>query len=175
MFENLVRRAGVPSLTVADIAAPGLALGLAVGRLGCQLAGDGDYGVPSDLPWAMSYPDGVVPTTDRVHPTPVYELICYLILFAALWRARFRLPPGHMIGHYLVWSAVARFAVEFLRRNPAWILGLTTAQWFSLASIALGVWLLRRKEEPQMNTDEHRFETHDGGAGDTPPATPAAS
>ena len=58
-------------------APPRLAIGYAVGRLGCQLAGDGDYGIPSDLPWAMSYPDGTVPTTDKVHPTPIYEFLAY--------------------------------------------------------------------------------------------------
>ena len=62
--------------------APALAIGYAVGRLGCQLAGDGDYGIPSDLPWAMSYPDGTVPTTDRVHPTPIYE---FLVMSAVTW------------------------------------------------------------------------------------------
>jgi phosphatidylglycerol:prolipoprotein diacylglycerol transferase len=139
------RRAGVPGLLIADIAAPALAIGLAVGRVGCQLAGDGDYGVPTDLPWGMSYPDGVVPTTERVHPTPIYELVCYVAIFVVLWRQRHRgLPAGHLIGQYLVYSGLARFLVEFLRRNPAWLLGLTTAQWMSLASMAIGVWLLRR-------------------------------
>jgi phosphatidylglycerol:prolipoprotein diacylglycerol transferase len=137
------RREGLSWLTVGDIAAPGLAIGLAIGRIGCQLAGDGDYGVPTDLPWGMSYPDGVVPTTARVHPTPLYELIGYLIIFAALWRERRRLAPGHALGHYLVWSAVVRFCVELLRINPRWLLGLTTAQAFSIGSVALGVWLLR--------------------------------
>ena len=60
---------------LADVAAPALAIGLAIGRIGCQLAGDGDYGVPTDLPWGMSYPNGVVPTTERVHPTPIYEML----------------------------------------------------------------------------------------------------
>jgi phosphatidylglycerol:prolipoprotein diacylglycerol transferase len=129
--------------TVGDIAAPGLAIGLAIGRIGCQLAGDGDYGVPTDLPWAMSYPDGVVPTTERVHPTPLYELICYVVIFVGLWRQRMRLPPGHLLGHYLIWSGLARFAVEFLRRNPSWLLGLTTAQWMSIGSMAIGLWLLQ--------------------------------
>ena len=138
------RRVGIPALQISDIAAPALALGLAVGRLGCQLAGDGDYGVPTDLPWGMSYPDGVVPTTDRVHPTPIYEMVLYLAIFAALWRQRFRLPQGQLIAHYLIWTGLARFAVEFVRRNPNWLLGLTTAQWMSLLSVALGIWLLRK-------------------------------
>lgn len=138
------RRVGIPALQISDIAAPALALGLAVGRLGCQLAGDGDYGVPTDLPWGMSYPDGVVPTTDRVHPTPIYEMVCYLALFAVLWRQRRRHPDGWLIAQYLIWSGAARFVVEFVRRNPDWLLGLTTAQWMSLASVAIGMWLLKR-------------------------------
>ncbi len=137
------RRVGIPARVIGDIAAPGLAIGLAIGRIGCQLAGDGDYGVPTTLPWGMSYPDGVVPTTDRVHPTPIYELICYVAIFVVLWRQRHRLPPGHLIGQYLIYSGLARFLVEFLRRNPDWLVGLTTAQWMSVGSMAIGVWLIR--------------------------------
>src|SRR5215210_1241475 len=55
-------------LALLDLAAPALALGYAVGRAGCQISGDGDYGHPSGLPWAMAYPDGAVPTTEEVHP-----------------------------------------------------------------------------------------------------------
>jgi len=136
-------RTGMPLAVAADIMAPALAIGLAIGRMGCQLAGDGDYGVPTDLPWGMSYPDGVVPTTDRVHPTPIYEMILYTAIFVVLWRQRRGLAPGYLIGQYLVYTGVARFAVEFLRRNPPWLAGLTTAQWFSIASIGLGIYLIR--------------------------------
>ena len=146
------RRVGIPALTIADIAAPGLAVGLAIGRIGCQLAGDGDYGVPTNLPWGMSYPDGVVPTTARVHPTPIYELLGYVVIFVVLWRQRHRLPPGHLIGQYLIYSGVVRFLVEFLRRNPDWLVGLTTAQWMSLGSIAIGAWLIRSTK----NAKEHQ-------------------
>ena len=139
------RSVGMPMLVATDIAAPALAIGLAIGRIGCQLAGDGDYGVPTDLPWGMSYPDGVVPTTARVHPTPLYELVLYVVTFIVLWRQRGRgLPAGHLFGQYLIYTGAARFAVEFLRRNPAWLLGLTTAQWFSIGSMALGLYVLRR-------------------------------
>ena len=139
------RRVGIPGLVIADVAAPALAIGLAIGRLGCQLAGDGDYGVPTDLPWGMSYPDGVVPTTDRVHPTPIYELICYVAIFVVLWRQRHRgLPNGALIAQYLIYSGITRFAVEFLRRNPGWLVGLTTAQWMSIGSVAIGAWLLQK-------------------------------
>lgn len=140
----LAHRRQISLLLLGDIAAPALALGLGIGRIGCQLAGDGDYGVATTLPWGMSYPDGVVPTTERVHPTPIYELVLLLIVFVTLWRQRFRVPPGHLLGQYLVYSGVIRLAIEFVRRNPAWIFGLTTAQWFSLASVALGLWLMRR-------------------------------
>jgi phosphatidylglycerol:prolipoprotein diacylglycerol transferase len=135
----------LPLLVVSDIVAPALALGLAVGRIGCQLAGDGDYGIPSDVPWAMSYPNGVVPTTERVHPTPIYELIGYLAVFAHLWSRRpHDPPPGDMIGRYLIGAGIVRFAIEFVRRNPAWLIGLTTAQWMSIGAVAGGALLLAR-------------------------------
>jgi phosphatidylglycerol:prolipoprotein diacylglycerol transferase len=132
-------------LLVSDIAAPALAMGLAMGRIGCQLSGDGDYGVPTDLPWGMSYPDGVVPTTERVHPAPLYEMVACFAIFGYLW-ARYRpdLPEGDLFGRYLVASGVVRFLIEFVRRNPGWLLGLTTAQWISIGCIALGLALIRR-------------------------------
>jgi len=132
-------------LYFADIAAPALAIGLAIGRIGCQLAGDGDYGVPTNLPWGMSYPDGVVPTTERVHPAPVYETLACLAIFAYLWRYRWKAPPtGDIFGRYLILSGIERFLIEMIRRNPAWLLGLTTAQWFSIAFIAIGVLFVQR-------------------------------
>ena len=78
-----------------------LALGYAIGRVGCQLSGDGDYGIASDLPWAMAYPDGTVPTTQEVHPTPVYETLAVGLLALALWRLRDRFAPGVLFGIYL--------------------------------------------------------------------------
>ena len=70
-----------------DTAAVPLAVGYAIGRVGCQLSGDGDYGTKSDLPWAMAYPDGTVPTTDEVHPTPVYETLAMGVAGLVLWQA----------------------------------------------------------------------------------------
>jgi phosphatidylglycerol---prolipoprotein diacylglyceryl transferase len=139
------RALGLPIADVSDFAGPCLAIGQAIGRIGCQLAGDGDYGTPTDVPWAMSYPDGVVPTTDRVHPAPLYEAALYLIIFVALWRQRGRPHPhGSLFGQYLLLSGAARFAVEFVRRNPLVALGLTLAQWVSLLSMAIGAALLLR-------------------------------
>jgi phosphatidylglycerol:prolipoprotein diacylglycerol transferase len=136
---------GKSLLEFADISAPALAIGLAIGRIGCQLSGDGDYGVPTSLPWCMSYPDGVVPTTDCVHPAPVYEMLACFGIFAYLWRRRLSNPPtGDLFGRYLVLSALVRFLIEFVRRNPAWLVGFTTAQWMSAGMLVLGIVLIRR-------------------------------
>ena len=100
-----------------DMGAPALAIGYAVGRLGCQLAGDGDYGIPSNLPWAMSYPDGTVPTTDRVHPTPIYEFLVMGAVTWWLWSRRDKARPGTLIGWWALLAGIERFLVEFIRRN----------------------------------------------------------
>ena len=124
-----------------------LPLGYAIGRIGCQFAGDGTYGVASDLPWAMSYPDGEVPTTERVHPTPVYETLTMLIVFAALWRLRHRVEPLTLFGLSLVLAGSERFLVELLRRNDEVALGLTQPQLFAaafvIAGAALALWTAR--------------------------------
>jgi phosphatidylglycerol:prolipoprotein diacylglycerol transferase len=138
---------GVFTPYLLDIAGIGLALGYAVGRVGCQISGDGDYGEPSDLPWAMAYPDGVVPTTDEVHPTPIYEAASMGLVAWALWRLRDALRPGAVFALYLVLAGVERFLVEFVRRNEDAALGLTQAQLISVAMIvggAVALALLRR-------------------------------
>jgi len=130
---------GFLSLTLLDLTAPALALGYAVGRVGCQLSGDGDYGKAWDGPWAMAYPDGTVPTTEEVHPTPVYESLAMGFGAWLLWQLRDRFRTGILFALYLVYAGAERFLVEFLRRNDDVALGLTTAQWESLAMIAAGV------------------------------------
>jgi phosphatidylglycerol:prolipoprotein diacylglycerol transferase len=129
-------------LTLLDICAPALAIGYAVGRIGCQLSGDGDYGRPWDGPWAMAYPEGTVPTTEEVHPTPVYETLAMCLVTYVLWRLRFSFRPGLLFALYLVLAGAERFLVEFVRRNEDVALGLTQAQLFSVAMIlAGGIWL----------------------------------
>jgi phosphatidylglycerol:prolipoprotein diacylglycerol transferase len=147
---TLADRRKLPFLLFGDITAPALAMGLAIGRIGCQLSGDGDYGVPTDLPWGMAYPEGVVPTTDRVHPTPIYEMLACFAIFAYLWRRRWQNPPlGDIFARYLILSAVARFLIELVRRNPGWLLGFTTAQAISVGMVIIGWWLLGRAARPQ--------------------------
>jgi phosphatidylglycerol:prolipoprotein diacylglycerol transferase len=131
-------------LQLLDMAAAPLALGYAIGRIGCQLSGDGDYGVESDLPWAMAFPEGTVPTTEEVHPTPVYETLSMGLIALVLWRLRDRLAPGLLFGLYLVLAGAERLLVEFVRRNDSVVAGLTFAQLLSLAMIAGGTVLIMR-------------------------------
>jgi phosphatidylglycerol:prolipoprotein diacylglycerol transferase len=144
-------RRGYLGLELLDAVSPSLLLGYAIGRIGCQLSGDGDYGIHSNLPWAMSYPHGTVPTTDHVHPTPVYETLSTGALAWVLWRLRDRFPPGGLFALYLIFAGAERFLVEFIRRNDKVVLGLTLPQLISLAMVAAGaVWLalLRRARRP---------------------------
>jgi phosphatidylglycerol:prolipoprotein diacylglycerol transferase len=130
------------NLTLLDVCAPGLAIGYAVGRIGCQLSGDGDYGIPWDGPWAMAYPDGTVPTDVAVHPTPIYETLAMGLVTYALWRLRDSFRPGLLFALYLVLAGGERLMVEFIRRNDEVLLGLTQPQLISLAMIlAGGAWL----------------------------------
>jgi phosphatidylglycerol:prolipoprotein diacylglycerol transferase len=134
---------GTLDAMLCDAVAPGLAAAYAIGRIGCQLAGDGDYGKPWDGPWAMAYPDGTVPTTETVHPTPVYETIVMGLVAWFLWRMRDRVRPGGLFALYLVLAGAERFLVEFLRRNDRVVAGLTVPQLFALGMMILGgAWLL---------------------------------
>jgi phosphatidylglycerol---prolipoprotein diacylglyceryl transferase len=136
------RYRGILGLALLDMAAPALALGYAVGRIGCQLSGDGDYGRPWDGPWAMAYPDGTVPTTDEVHPTPIYEALAMGLGAWILWQLRDRFRAGVLFALYLLYAGAERFLVEFVRRNEDTALGLTTAQLESLAMMVAGaVWV----------------------------------
>jgi phosphatidylglycerol:prolipoprotein diacylglycerol transferase len=143
---------GFLTLALLDLAAPALALGYAVGRCGCQLSGDGDYGKAWDGPWAMAYPDGTEPIDTPVHPTPVYETLAMGLIALVLWRLRDRLTNGLLFALYLLLAGAERFLVEFLRRNDDVALGLTQAQLISLVMmVAGGVWLLlasRRAPRP---------------------------
>jgi phosphatidylglycerol---prolipoprotein diacylglyceryl transferase len=147
-FVWLARREKIPLLTMMDAGSPAAALGYGVGRIGCFLSGDGDYGVPTSLPWGMSFPDGLVPTTERVHPTPIYEWIVACVIAWILWRigakqivAAGKASAGKVFAAYLVLTGSARFLVEFIRINPRSFLGMTNAQAASLASIVAGVLL----------------------------------
>jgi phosphatidylglycerol:prolipoprotein diacylglycerol transferase len=163
------RRKKVNFLVLADAAAPSLILAYGIGRIGCQLAGDGDYGIPTDLPWAMGYPNGYVSTLSarnlelvehfkqifpgkaipldiQVHPAPVYETLISILCFVILWKLRKRPAlAGWLFGLYLILAGLERLGVEFIRINPLYA-GLSQAQWISIVMIAVGgymMWKLR--------------------------------
>ncbi len=129
---------GLLQLLLLDVAAVPLAAGYAIGRIGCQLAGDGDYGKPWDGPWAMAYPNGTVPTEEEVHPTPVYETLFMGAAAIVLWQLRDRFKPGILFAMYLMIAGFERFMIEFLRLNEDVAIGLTQAQLLSLVMILTG-------------------------------------
>jgi len=134
------RATKIGAIRMLDLAAPAAAVGYGMGRLGCLISGDGDYGIPTKLPWGMSFPNGLVPTTQRVHPTPIYELIAGLAIGYYLWRRGASAKPlGQITGEYLILSGVARFLVEFIRINPKIYWGMSNAQIASLGSIVAGI------------------------------------
>jgi phosphatidylglycerol---prolipoprotein diacylglyceryl transferase len=155
-------KAGHPTsiLTIFDAGSPAAALGYGIGRIGCFLSGDGDYGVPTSLPWGMSFPNGLVPTTQRVHPTPIYELIVACAIAWWLWRmgAPTAEPsrsakPGQVFAAYLILTGVARFLVEFIRINPKSFLGMSNAQTAAVVSVIVGtiLWQWVKKREARRS------------------------
>ncbi len=160
----VIWRRGLPWRRVTDCIAPALAVGQSLGRIGCQLAGDGDWGKPSTLPWAMSYPNAIIgwdqwvrqrglPADVRVHPAPVYETIGYGLVFLILWRRRRKEhPDGFMLWLYLLLSGVVRFLVEFVRVNPSVFFGLSEAQVISVGLVLFGAVQLWRGSSAEVVT-----------------------
>jgi len=148
----------VPFLFITDGAAPALALSYGIGRIGCHLSGDGDYGIPTSLPWGVNYENGVVkpsimfrgseiekqfggfvPDNTPLHPTPLYEFIVAVIIFYVLWRYRKSIwPDGRLFMLYFILSGFARLLVEFIRLNPLLLFGLSEAQLISTGLIIIG-------------------------------------
>lgn len=155
----LARHYRIPVLEFLDLCSAATCVGYAIGRIGCLLSGDGDYGVPTKLPWGMSFPNGVVPTTERVHPTPIYEFLIWMLIAVLLWRIGKESLNGEAVGkvfsYYLILTGVARFLIEFIRINPRSFFGMSNAQTASLVSIALGtVLLLRTKSASPLSAKE---------------------
>jgi len=147
-------RRSLPWLVAVDCLAPALALGQAIGRIGCQVAGDGDWGKPTSMPWGVQYPEAIIgwsawlrenglPPTTRVHPAPVYETLAYSAIFCLLWKfRRSGLRDGSLLWIYLVTSSIARFAIEVIRVEPVVAAGLTQAQWIAIGLFATGIVML---------------------------------
>jgi phosphatidylglycerol:prolipoprotein diacylglycerol transferase len=170
----MIRHRRLPAWPLADAVAPALALGYAVGRIGCFLVGD-DYGRPTDLPWGMAFPVGIPPTTAgslreafgvsipdsvpddtllRVHPTQLYETGMALIIWGiGVWLLKRGKPPGTVALTVLALLAVERFLVELLRaKDDRFFAGFTLAQMISIGIflLVLGLgWMRRRRLEPR--------------------------
>jgi phosphatidylglycerol:prolipoprotein diacylglycerol transferase len=126
-----INRKGLPFLLVADLMGPLLLMGQGFGRVGCFLAGDGDYGPPSDVPWAIAFPNGVVPTEVPVHPTMVYDFLLLFTLFFILWSLRKKnFERGTIFGLFAIFMGSERFFTEFWRTDPKILLDT-----FSMAQI----------------------------------------
>jgi phosphatidylglycerol---prolipoprotein diacylglyceryl transferase len=132
----------LPLLATLAAATPALAIGHAIGRIGCFLVGD-DYGRPSDLPWAVAFPRGLPPTTARVHPTQLYEMAALFVVGWLLirWR-RQGVPDATVLGRYLVLAGAIRFAIEFIRVNERILGPFTLAHLVSLALVIAGTAVL---------------------------------
>jgi phosphatidylglycerol:prolipoprotein diacylglycerol transferase len=150
---------------IADSASPGLMWGYGIARIGCHLSGDGDYGIPTTLPWGVSYargtyppseafrnlpeianryPNGIVPDNTPLHPTPIYEFILATGIFLLLWKLRKRnYPDGRLFMIYLIAAGLERFLIEFIRINPRILFGLSEAQIVATVLIVAGLYGLR--------------------------------
>lgn len=174
----------IPFLRIADAAAPSLAIGYGIARIGCHLSGDGDYGLPVSefmpwVPWGTDYSNGtlppsiafrgtelaqkfggVVPDNTLCHPTPIYELILGIIIFSILWTKRkvFKMD-GKLFGLYLILSGSARLIVEFIRLNPKLLFNLSEAQVISIFLILLGIYLFYRKQVPEIQPQVNQKRT----------------
>ncbi len=148
----MVAYARLPLMTVLSAAAPAMALGQAIGRIGCFLVGD-DYGRPTSLPWGIAFPEGLPPTTVRVHPTQLYEFTLLLVIAAVLvWLRRRGTADRAVVAWYLVLAGGMRFLIEIVRVNQVVLAGLTTAQLFSVGLVLLGVWLVVKPGEPRARS-----------------------
>jgi phosphatidylglycerol:prolipoprotein diacylglycerol transferase len=160
---NLAEGKSISFLTILDAGSPAAAIGYGIGRIGCFLSGDGDYGIPTSLPWGMAFPNGLVPTTARVHPTPIYELLVACAIAWILWRMgsvrgtvqgqsgdgnsklnEGGIKPGEVFAMYLILTGVARFLVEFIRINPRSFFGMSNAQAAGGLSALVGIGLYLR-------------------------------
>ena len=146
----------------ADIVAPLLILGYAVGRVGCLLVGD-DYGLPTNVPWGLAFPNGLPPSTYsvfqsyypwvnlegfspgvlKVHPTQIYESVIGFGIFYYLYQKRSKVViVGSLFFTYLIFAGAERFFIEFLRVNSKYLFGLSGSQLISLIMIVIGAWFL---------------------------------
>ncbi len=176
----IAKRNGIKPLHMLDVGGPGMMLAYAVGRIGCHMAGDGDWGIVNPNPkpfswlpdwlWSYKFPNNVVgegipipgcvgkfcaELPQGVYPTPIYEVIICLILFAFLWSIRHKIKaPGLMFGIYMILNGIERFCIELIRVNSKYhVFGLSFTQAEMISSIlvvggiVLCIYSLRNKNK----------------------------
>lgn len=144
----VMQRKRLPKVAILAAAAPALAVGHAIGRIGCLLVGD-DYGRPTDLPWGIAFPEGLPPTSAPVHPTQIYEALALVPLAVLLFRwRRQRRADAFVLGAYLLAAGAIRFAIEFLRVNERVVGPFSVAHLASMVVIVLGLALVLRSGRP---------------------------
>ena len=161
-------------LTFGDIVAPLLILGYSIGRIGCFLVGD-DYGLPTKMPWGMSFENGLPPTTYsvfegaypwvdlagftdgllNVHPTQPMETVIGFLIFLYLWNKRTSITvAGTLFFTYLILAGTERFCIEFIRLNPKYIFIFSGAQVLSLFMIIIGTYFLLNPIQQEIKETE---------------------
>ncbi len=159
------RREKISSLGILDLAAPACAIGQGLGRIGCFLSGDGCYGIaiqPIHLfgftfhPWGMAFPNGIVPVYVPVYPTPLYEFATGAAIGGWLWwRLGKPHATGMIMGQFLILTGTARFLIEFIRRNPKVLWGLSNEQLTCAVAIVLGIALIwRASRRPALSPQQ---------------------
>jgi len=159
MVTLFIRKNGLDWFKTVDLIAPLIALGHGIGRIGCLLVGD-DYGIPTNLPWGIAFPNGAPPSTAyyiekagyvfpepispgtvcAVHPTQIYEMILYFIIFLFLRRMLNKKHfDGEIFINYLFLAGLSRFLIEFIRLNTKYYMNLSGAQYISIAMILVSI------------------------------------
>lgn len=126
---------------LTDYASAPLVIAYGIGRIGCLLVGD-DYGVPTNLPWGISFPKGAPPTIQEVHPTQIYDTLCMIVLFFFLWNylRKKNMPSGWLSAITFICLGMQRFLIEFIRNTtPSFIEGISQAQLISLFLVFVGI------------------------------------
>ena len=141
----------IPMIPFANASAISLAVGQAIGRVGCFLVGD-DYGRATDLPWGVAFPNGLPPVDYPVHPTMLYETLWLSLVAGYLWIRRRKSPS--LMGEYLILNGIGRAVIEHWRLNARVALDLSEAQWIGMALIFFGLvlWVRARTRGDRVET-----------------------
>ena len=164
-----MRRHRMPVWTTCDAFAPGIALGQAVGRVGCLLAGC-CYGRPTELPWGITFVDPIAaanvgtPLDVALHPTQLYESVATLLIMGVLLllERRGRMFPGQVFWSYLLLYPIARFSIEFFRGDPRGTVFdlLSTSQFVSALLIPISIVMLIRLGSTPRRGSPRRAAAH---------------